>query len=123
MKKILIAEDDHFLAKVYQAKFSKAGFEIQMAKDGVEALEILAKFVPDLILLDLVMPRKDGFAVLSELKKSDQWKKIPVIVTTNLSQPEDKEKVKAMGASEYIIKSDVSIAEIVEKVINFTNAH
>lgn len=116
MKKILIAEDDVFLQKVFEAKMKKVGYEIRIATDGEEVAAILAEFTPDLIVLDLILPKKNGFEILKELKGSSKWKDIPVIVTTNLSQPEDKERVRALGASEYIVKSDTPIALMIEKI-------
>lgn len=116
MTKILVAEDDKFLIKVYEAKFSKAGFEAKITQDGEEALEVLKSFVPDIILLDLMMPKKDGFQVLKELKSDPKLKSIPVIVTSNLSQPEDKKKAIELGAKDYIVKSDTPIQEIIEKL-------
>ena len=70
MKRVLIAEDDKFIANAYRAKLEKAGFELQMAGDGEEVLKILEAWAPDLILLDLIMPKRDGFSVLEEIKKS-----------------------------------------------------
>lgn len=116
MKKVLIAEDDPFLLKVYQAKMAKTGYEFKIAKDGEEVFEILKEFSPDLMLLDIMMPKKDGFEVLKELKGNDKFKHIPVIITSNLGQVEDKEKAKSLGATDYLLKSDVGIQEIVNKV-------
>ena len=116
MKKILVAEDDKFLVKVYESKLVKAGFEAKIAQDGEEVLEILKTFTPEIILLDLMMPKKDGFQVLTELKADPKLKSIPVIVTSNLSQPEDKEKALEMGAKDYIVKSDTPIQEIIDKL-------
>ena len=120
MIKILVAEDDKFLMKVYQAKLTKAGFEVQIGTDGEEAEKILQTFMPDIILLDLMMPKKDGFEVLKDLKSSVKFKNIPVIVTTNLAQAEDKQKALAMGAKEYIVKSDIPIQAIVQKLQQYT---
>jgi DNA-binding response OmpR family regulator len=105
--KILIAEDDKFLLNAYRVKFSKAGFEIKIVSDGEEALEALKTFVPDAMLLDLVMPKKDGFAVLEAVKADANLKKIPVIVASNLGQKEDIERAQKLGANDYIIKSDI----------------
>lgn len=116
MTKILVAEDDAALLKVYQAKLSKVGFEVKVARDGDEVGLVLQDFTPDIILLDLVMPKKDGFDVLKELKESPKLKKIPVIVTTNLGQPEDKQKATALGAVDYLVKSDTPIQGIVDRV-------
>lgn len=114
--KVLVAEDDKFLSKVYQTKLTKAGFEIKMALDGEEAIQILKSFIPDVILLDLMMPKKDGFQVLAWIKADPNLKSIPVIVTSNLGQPEDKKKALDSGAKEYIIKSDTPIQEIINKL-------
>lgn len=118
-KKILIAEDDNFLVNAYRLKFEKSGFEVQIAFDGNMALEILNKFVPSVILLDLIMPNMDGFSVLAELKKDEKYNKIPVIVTSNLGQKEDIEKAMNLGAKDFFVKSDTSIADIVTKVSSY----
>ena len=114
--KIMIAEDDQFLANAYRVKFEKSDFEVKLVFDGEEALAAIGEFHPDIILLDLVMPNKDGFTTLKELKASDTAKNIPVVVTTNLSQAEDIKKVKDLGAIDYLVKSDISLGEIVDKV-------
>ena len=116
MKKILIVEDDQYLINTYRVKFNKSGFDVRLASDGDEVFKLLQSFTPDIILLDLVMPGKDGFTVLSELKKNETWKHIPVIVASNLGQPEDIEKAKKLGAADYLIKVQVSLSDIVNKV-------
>jgi len=116
MKKILIAEDDQFLASAYRVKLTKAGFDVKIAGDGQEALKILETFVPDLILLDLMMPVKDGFSTLEDLKKNDTYKNIPVIVASNLGQKEDIDKAKGLGATDYIVKSDVALDALIAKI-------
>lgn len=113
-KKILVVEDDFFLIKVFQTKLSKSGYEVQIAADGVIAFEVLKTFTPDLIMLDLVMPRKDGFEVLEDLNKDPKLKKIPVVVLTNLGQESDIERVKKYGVKDYLVKSDISIDKVVE---------
>ena len=118
MSKILIAEDDFFLANAYRVKFTKVGFEVKIARDGQETIDALSEFLPDLIILDLMMPIKDGFSVLSEIKTNDKWGKIPVIVASNLGQKEDIDRSIALGADDYIVKSDMTINSVVEKVKN-----
>ncbi len=113
-KKILIIEDEKPVAKAFGLKLGRAGFESEIAFDGVDALEVLAKKNFDLILLDLVMPRMDGFEFLAELKSRNI--KIPVIVTTNLSQDEDAKRARDLGAIDYFVKSETPIANIVEHV-------
>ncbi len=118
MKKLLVAEDDKFLANAYRVKLTKAGFEVLIVSDGQEALDSLKTFKPDLILLDLVMPIKDGFTVLGELKKSPDWAKIPIIVASNLGQKEDIDKATALGTDGYIVKTDLSLNGLIEKINN-----
>lgn len=114
--KILVVEDDFFLIKVFQTKLTNEGFQVEIAADGVLAMEILNRFSPDLILLDLVMPRKDGFEVLEDLSQDKKLSKIPVIVLTNLGQDSDVERVKKYGVVDYLVKSDISIDDVVSKV-------
>jgi len=114
--KVLIVEDDKFLSNAYRLKFTKVGYEVHLACDGEDAMKTLSTFTPDIILLDLVMPVKDGFTVLAELKAHDTYKNIPVIITSNLSQKEDIDKAKNLGAKDFIVKSDVSLDDIVEKI-------
>lgn len=116
MAKILVVEDDKFLITAYQVKLSKSGFEVQIARDGVEALEILKTYHPDIILLDVVMPRKDGFATIAEIKQDPAIKDIPVIIASNLGQKEDLDKAMGLGAAAFIIKSKLSMEALVAKV-------
>jgi DNA-binding response OmpR family regulator len=113
-KKILIAEDERPMARALVLKLQSSGFEATAVHDGSAVLDAATKANYDLILLDLVMPKLDGFGVLEELKK----KKIntPVIITSNLSQKEDEQKARALGAVDYLIKSDTSLAKIVERI-------
>lgn len=113
-QKILIVEDTASIAEVMKLKLDTSGFQATVATDGVKALEHLQKETFDLILLDLIMPKLDGFGVLEELKK----RKIstPVIVTTNLGQPEDIDRVKKFGVHDYFLKVDMSLAEMVDRI-------
>lgn len=115
-KKILVIEDDKYLWNAYNEKLTGSGFEVKLASDGEEALKMIAEFQPTLILLDIVIPKKDGFAVLEEIKKNTVWQNIPVIVTSNLSQQEDVSRSMQLGARDFIVKSDTSINELVEKI-------
>ncbi len=116
MKKILVVEDDIYLSGAYKTKLVKMGFDVRTAGDGFEALDVLKDYKPDLILLDLVMPRKDGFATLEEIKKDDNLKTIPVLVATNLGQKEDVERGMKLGAVDYLVKTDTSIDDFVNKI-------
>lgn len=117
MATILVVEDDMFLAKAYQMKLSKTQHTVKLAHDGQEAIKILEEgYNPDIILLDLVMPNMDGFEVLKQIKEDDDWKNIKIVVATNLGQSEDIEKAKSLGAADYIIKSNMSLEEILAKI-------
>lgn len=116
MKKILVADDDKFLINAYRVKLTKAGFDVKLARDGVEVFEALKTFMPDLMVLDLVMPVKDGFTTLEELKKNNLYKKIPVIVASNLGQKEDTDRAVSLGATDCIVKSDMSLEDLIQKI-------
>ena len=113
-KKILIAEDEKPMARAMQMKLQKAGFEALTVHDGAAAVEAATQTAYDLILLDLIMPKKDGFTVLEELQKAGN--KAPIFVLTNLSQPEDNARTQALGAKQFIVKSNTPILEIVEMI-------
>ncbi|MFA9288633.1 MAG: response regulator transcription factor [Weeksellaceae bacterium] len=118
-KRILVVDDEKPLSTALQLKLTHEGFLAETADDGQEALD-KAKATPyDLILLDLMMPNVDGFAVLAELQKLGHT--TPVIVTTNLSQVEDKQKALSLGATEYIVKSDTPLTEIIAHIKRILN--
>ncbi|MFA6553011.1 MAG: response regulator [Patescibacteria group bacterium] len=114
--KILLVEDDKMLADMYITKFSKEGLKVIRAEDGAQGLEMAKKEKPDLVLLDIIMPKLDGFAVLKELKNDPAMGTTHVLLLTNLGQTEDVEKGKQLGADDYFIKANHTPAEIVEKV-------
>jgi DNA-binding response OmpR family regulator len=115
-KKILIVEDDEAIGAMYKGKFEADGYMVFGAVNGVEGLEIARKEKPDMIFLDVILPQMDGFAVLAELKKDAKTKNIPVIMLTNLGTDEDKNKGEKMGAADYIVKANMTPAEISEKI-------
>lgn len=115
MKKILIVEDERPMAKALELKLNNtAGFEAKAVFNGEEALQILENEKYDLVLTDLIMPKMDGFGLLEALKKKKI--KIPVIISSNLSQPEDLKKTKDLGAKDYFIKSDTPISEVIKNI-------
>lgn len=116
--KIFIVEDDNNLADLCQMAFGHEGFNAEVAYDGDEGLRRLKamKAKPDAILLDIMMPNLNGFEFLSTLKTMPEVKDVPVVVLTNLSQKEDMEKVKKLGASLYLVKSQNEPHQIVAKV-------
>ncbi len=103
------------LSSMYATKFLKEGFELIQAFDGEEGLEKAKAIKPDLILLDIIMPKLDGFVVLKTLKQDNELKRIPVILLTNLGQDEDIRKAKELGADDYFIKDNHTPAEVVDK--------
>lgn len=113
-KKILIAEDERPMARALELKFKNSGFEAKAAYDGEEVVSELVNNQYDLLLLDIMMPKKDGFGVLEEINKRKI--DIKVIVSSNLSQIENFDRAKSMGAIGYFVKSDTPINEVVEQV-------
>jgi DNA-binding response OmpR family regulator len=111
---ILLAEDEKPLAKALELKLTSAGLKVKVVHDGQEAVEALDKEQFVMLLMDLIMPRMDGFGLLEHIKKNKI--KIPVIVLTNLGQQEDRDRVFKLGASEYFVKADMQLSEIVERV-------
>lgn len=114
--KVLIVEDNEFLASIYENKFSAEGFKVSLARDGEEALKLAKSKKPDIILLDILLPKLDGFAVLKKLKADSETKDITVILLTNLGQREDVQKGLQLGAADYLIKTHFKPAETVAKV-------
>lgn len=113
---ILLVEDDVFLSGIYQKKFEMEGFKISTADNGEKGLADAKKKKPDIILLDILLPKMDGFSVLKALKEDAAVKDIPVILLTNLGQKDDVEKGLEAGAVDYLIKAHFKPSEIVEKV-------
>ena len=115
-KTILLVEDDSFVADIYQTKIVKEGFEVVLAENGLEAIKKLESVIPDLILLDIVMPYMDGIEVLKKIKADNKWKTIPIILLTNLSEKEKIEEALGLGANDYLIKSHFTPSEVISKV-------
>lgn len=115
-KKILLAEDDRLISRAYEACLKTEGFEVNAVFDGDEALAAIKNKTPDLILLDLIMPNKNGFEFLEEMRANSDWKKIPVIILSNLGQDSDIDRAKKMGTVDYLIKSDSSIQQVIDRV-------
>lgn len=111
-KKILLIEDDKFLIRIYGKKLETSGYEIFRLESGVDALTAAKEKKPDLILLDLVMPNKNGFDVLKELTADSETKNIPVIVVSNLGGQNDIDEAMKLGAKKFVIKSNVGFQEL-----------
>ena len=114
--KILFVEDEPSLQKAISELLTQEGFKISSAADGEEGLEIAKKEKPNLILLDLILPKKDGFEVLKELKADAELKDIPVIVLTNLEGMGDVEKALELGATTYLVKANYELEDVLKTV-------
>lgn len=119
--KIALIEDDANIRKMYRIKLELSGYNVLTAEDGKEAVELIKKANPDLVLLDILLPKKDGFEVLKEIKDSTdkKIKSIPVIMLSNLSSKEDISEAKQLGASDYFVKAKINPKEVAEKVNEF----
>jgi len=115
-KKILLVEDDTALATVYRSRLELEGFEIREVSNGEDALSAAIAFKPDLILLDAMMPKISGFDVLDILRNTPETTNIRVIMLTALSQPKDKERAQSLGVDDYLVKSQVVIGDVVERI-------
>lgn len=115
-KKILLVEDDVALASVYRSRMELEGFEIREVHNGEDALSAAVEFKPDLVLLDAMMPKISGFDVLDILRNTPETANIRVIMLTALSQPKDKERAENLGVDDYLVKSQVVIGDVVERV-------
>jgi len=115
-QKILIVEDDAFLADIYKTKMEMEGFKVMVATDGEKGLKMIQTKAPDLVLLDILLPKMDGFAILEEAKKAEETKNIPIILLTNLGQNEDVERGLGLGAADYLIKAHFKPAEVASKI-------
>lgn len=115
-KKILLIEDEEMLSSMYQVKFENEGFNLIKALDGEQGLQLAQQEKPVFILLDVIMPKMDGFTVLKKLKENPETKDIPVLLLTNLGQDEDVKKGNELGAVGYLVKANITPSEVVEKV-------
>jgi DNA-binding response OmpR family regulator len=115
-KKILLVEDDNALAAVYEERLVAEGFDVRRAVNGEEALSTALNYHPDLIVLDVMMPKVDGFDVLDILRNTPETASLKIIMLTALSQQSDKDKAKALRADDYMVKSQVVIADVVERI-------
>lgn len=118
MWKILLIEDDPFLSEIYTAKFQEAGFEVSIATDGLQGLRKAKEQKPNLLLIDLVMPKMDGFDFLRAVKFDREIRNIPVVVLSNLGEEEDVRKGLKFGVIEYLIKAHYTPTEVVARIKN-----
>jgi DNA-binding response OmpR family regulator len=115
-KKIMIIEDDHFLSSLVKARLEKDNFSVIQAFDGDQAIAMLRTEVPNLVMLDLIMPKVNGFEVLKTISLTPGLERIPVVIVSNLAQDSDIQKAKELGAKEYFVKVKISIDDLVAKI-------
>ncbi len=115
-KKILLVEDDDALASVYQTRLQAEGFDLKRVPNGEDALAAALEYKPDLILLDVMMPKVSGFDVLDILRNTPETTNVKVIMLTALSQDSDKERAEKLGVDDYLVKSQVVIADVVDRI-------
>jgi len=119
MKKILLIEDEKILSEMYRDKFTEAGFEVLVAYESKEGLALAKKEKPDLIVLDILLPRENGIAFLNWLRKEPEIAEIPVIAFSNYDEPNTKKEAIKLGAKEYFIKTDYTPEEIIKEIKNY----
>ena len=116
MEKLIIIEDEETLINLLEKKLNQEGYEVDIAKNGEEGLEKIRSNKPDLILLDIVMPKMGGFEVMEILRKDEELKKIPIIIISNSGQPVELGRAKELGVVDWLIKTDFDPQEVVDKV-------
>lgn len=119
MKKILFVEDESALQRAVTQILGEGGYQVLSALDGDAGVTLAKQELPDLILLDLILPKMDGFKVLEELKKEPATQKIPIIILTNLEGSQDVEKALALGATTYLVKTNYKLEEVMERIKQF----
>jgi DNA-binding response OmpR family regulator len=115
-KKILLVEDDDALASVYETRLKAEGFDVRRVPNGEDALAAALEYKPDLTILDVMMPKVNGFDVLDILRNTPETANIKIVMLTALSQESDKNRAKSLGADDYLVKSQVVIADVVERI-------
>jgi DNA-binding response OmpR family regulator len=118
-KKILLVEDEPMLSNILNQRLGKEGFQVIVARDGSEAVRILKQEKPDLILLDIILPKMSGFEVMETMKSDPTLQSAPVVVVSNLGQAEDVERGQSLGAIGYFIKAQLSVEDLVSKIKEF----
>lgn len=115
-KKILLVEDDTALASVYRSRLELEGFDVREVHNGEDALSITLDYKPDLILLDVMMPKINGFDVLDILRNTPETANVRIVMLTALSQPKDKERAGSLGVDDYLVKSQVVIGDVIDRI-------
>lgn len=119
MKTILIVEDDHFLADAYKIAFDEKKYTVIQAFDGESAIKAVREHHPTVVILDLILPVKDGFSVLEAVRADKSFDDVSIVIASNLGQQSELDRGKKLGANDYIVKSQISIADLIAKVESF----
>ncbi len=117
VKKILLVEDEDLIIKILEKKLSEKGYEVLLSRNGKEGLEAMKKEKPDLVLMDIVMPKLNGLETMEAMNNDPELKELPVIIISNSGEPVEIERVKELGAKDWLIKTEFDPQEIIEKVI------
>lgn len=117
MKKIVVIEDEEVLRNLLQKKLTEEGYSVEVTENGEEGLKKVREVKPDLILLDIIMPKMGGFEVLEEMRKDESISSIPVIVVSNSGQPVEIDRARELGASDWLVKTEFDPQEVIDKVI------
>lgn len=115
-KKILIIEDEEIICSLLRGKLVNEGYDVRVAKDGEDGLRAMLEDKPDLVLLDIIMPKKDGFEVMAEMKNNKNLHNIPIVIISNSGQPVELNKARDLGAKDWLIKTEFDPIDVLEKV-------
>ena len=121
--KVLIVEDDVMLNKIYQTKLGIVGYKVFAAYDGEEGIKKMEEAVPNIVLLDLMLPKKNGFEVLETVKQNIKLNHVPIVILSNLGQGDDIERGRALGADDFLVKSNVKLEMVLEKIEQVLQKH
>jgi len=119
--KIALVEDDRFLSRMYKTKLEMENFEVHSAADGKTGLELIQKELPDVLLLDIILPEMEGWDIIKQMKKDPETKDIPIIILSNLGSDEDVAKAKLYGVTDYLVKAHFIPREVIAKIKKYLN--
>jgi len=114
--KILLIEDEEVISELLQKKIAMEGYDISVAEDGEEGLKMMKENKPDLILLDIIMPKMGGFDVMEEMQRDKELKEIPIIIISNSGQPVEIDRAKELGVKDFLIKTEFDPQEVIDKI-------
>ncbi|MDD5144584.1 MAG: response regulator [Candidatus Pacebacteria bacterium] len=114
--KILLIEDEEIMLDLLQRKLAQEGYDISVARNGEEGLDMMKEFIPDLVLLDIIMPKKGGYEVMEEMSRDESLNKIPIIIISNSGQPVEIDRAQKLGAKDWLVKTDFNPQEVIAKV-------